>query len=206
MPEPLEIVVKDRPDEAVGFACSSCGIMFTTRMFGSGPGSKDTARQSALFHCAPKECACGKAIDRKYWTICTECSDRKEAEKLHDRFEKAAKVSVEDYDGPIYWPDGPSGSMGEGFYTSLDEMLDVYEAEGMDLPPYVWAAKSYELKMDASSLLENALEQHHEDAHEHLEAGAEEELQTLLDFFCQKQKIKSWEVDFSRVVLLTSND
>lgn len=209
MPEALELVIKGR-DEPVGFACPQCGVMYTVKTFGGGghPDAQQTAKQAAELHCAPKLCECGKPLDKKPYTLCSECLEQREVEREHARFEKAAKVSIDDYDGDyaVFWPDGPGGGMGEGFYSNLDELLEIYEDEEMDLPPYVWACKPYELHMDAGGILERAISGHHEDAYDSLNDGAEEELQTLLDFFCKKQNVRSWEPDYTKVVLLQPSE
>lgn len=206
--EPLEIVVKSDPDKPVAFACAACGVMFSCLIFGGHESGATTAKQAAEGHCGPKFCDCGKIIERRHWLKCDDCLEAKEVEKDAKAFEKAKKVSIEEYDGKyaVFWPKGPGGGMGDGFYTNLDELLEVYEDEQLDLPPYVWGAKPFDVRADARDILERVIEGHHEDAWDELSDGAETELQKLLDAFFEKQNIRSWEVDYTTVVLLRSDD
>ena len=203
MQEPYEVVLRKVPDKPIAFACGKCGILFTAAVFGGGDGGLIAAEQLAKEHCEPKLCTCGKEC-KKHYTICQECSDRKQVEKEAAAFEKAKKVSIEEYEGQaVYWEDGPPGSScGDGYYSGIDELLDLCEDEGFDLPKYVWATTPVDLHIRAASILENALSEHYEDAYDDLGDKAETELQKLLDEWCAKQKIRSWEKDYGVAVLI----
>ena len=107
---PVEIVVKDT-GALVGFACGTCGVFFTTRMNGGGAESKEQAAK----HCV-KMCACGNPVKYHYSLLCDSCQSAKETEKERIRFEKATKVTIEDYDGPVFW--------GDKFYGEVESLLD----------------------------------------------------------------------------------
>jgi hypothetical protein len=199
--EPLELVVKKTPEKAVAYACSECGALFTGAVFGGGENGLLAAKMQAADHCIPRMCGCGSPV-QKGWTICQACVKKKDEDKENARFQKAEKLAIADYDGPVYWGDGPDGSMGEGYYSDIDDLLDRCEEEGIDLPLFVWTSKKVPFRIDADHAIENALSDHHEGAYDKITPAALGQLQDLLDEWCGKQNIESWEPDFSRAVVL----
>lgn len=205
--EPLEIVLKKYPDRVVAYACANCGALYSTVIFGGGPEGDTAARHAALAHCH-HFCTCGSPVPVNRST-CDACWGARVKEKEEKVFELAAKVTLEEYeDQPIYWEGPPGGSSmsGDGYFLNIEEFLERCEEEEIDVPPYVWATKPVTLSMDASYLLESALDEHHEGARDEFPDGAERELQDLLDAWCAKQKVKSWDVDYKRSVLLHPKD
>lgn len=202
--EPLEIVIKNAPEKTVAFACGACGVLFTPRAFAC---KEDVAllatKELAAGHCGPKPCDCGKVIERQHYTKCNACCAEKEEQKEKALFDKAKKVALEDYpDVPVYWPDGPTGSMGDGYYSNVEELLEICEEDAVDLPDHIWGTSPVPFRIDADHIVEGALSEHYEDAYDSLGDGALKELQTVLDEWCGKQKIKSWEPDYGTAVLL----
>lgn len=207
LPEPHEIVLKAFPDKTVAYACAECGALYSTVIFGGGPEGLVAARHAAQTHCH-HFCACGApvAINR---STCDTCWSARVKEKQEKVFEAATKVTIEEYeDQPIYWEGPPGGASmsGDGYFLNIEEFLDRCEEEEVEVPPYVWATKPVPLSMDADFLLESALDEHHEGARDEFPDGAELELQKLLDDWCSKQKVKTWDTDYKRAVLLHPKD
>lgn len=195
--EALELVYRGQ-GETVAYACPKCGMLITSSMFGGADSGDDQARRTATEHCQDKLCTCGGVLKTGY-SICSACWQKKQDAKELKRFEVAEKLT--EYDGPVYWEDR-EGSLGDGYFISLDEVLDYCEDNDFPKPAYVWACNPVELSINVENILEGAFQGHHEGARDMLEEGAEEELQSLIGTWCKKQNIKSWEVDYKRAVLL----
>jgi hypothetical protein len=103
---------------------------------------------------------------------------------------------------PAWW-DGPSGPGESGeWWPSVAALLEACTEAHQDPPPYAWGCSLTPFTMSARSLLEDALEGHHEGASDEISTDARTELQALLDAWCAKQKVQTWEHDFSTVVVL----
>lgn len=76
------------------------------------------------------------------------------------------------------------------FFDSLDSMLDHARCEGWEKPDHVQACDGLTMGLCAESILEDALEEHHEDAWDYVD---EKSLQALLDAWCEKNRVVSWE-------------
>lgn len=125
-------------------------------------------------------------------------------------YEKAKKITIEEYDGPIY-REGAGGDWGEGYFSDIEALLDYCETEGYDPPSYVWAcsAKPFELGERAvEDLLERELEfqEMYEDAGARITDAQRKELADLLTAWAKKVNLESWEIDYSRVILLEEPD
>jgi hypothetical protein len=123
------------------------------------------------------------------------------------KFERASRVTPTAYGekpvcAPAWW-DGPSGP-GDGgeWWPSVAALLEACTEAHQDPPPYAWACSLVPFAMNARSLLEDVLQEHHEDASESISSKAQADLQTLLDAWCAKQNVQTWEHDFGTVVVL----
>jgi len=126
--------------------------------------------------------------------ICDACRERRAAEREQALFDKAIKVSADSYDGPV-WD-------GVDYFSDIADMLDVYACGGCKPPSYVWACTKSRLSLDASEIIDDALEaqEHHEDARDQLvDLG---ELQMALDEWCGRQTLESWFADYKVAVVL----
>lgn len=176
MSTPTIKLTKLGTDEVVAHACGKCGRVGY---------NEDAASQC----CEPCICKCGEVCDRP-WTACQACRDRKEAEIEAERFEAAAKVSWEHYEGQV-WD-------GYEFYSTVEDYADGRD----EIPRYLWAVTTRDLKLDAIGLIDSALET------QGFGSGAgdwiedESGLQRMLDEWADKQPIEAWDVDYSRAVLL----
>jgi len=190
--EALELVVRGEED-LVAYACATCGGVF--------PVSVDGAKDLAEEHCKAT-CRCGSAVAIGM-VLCSTCTDDERKDREARLFERAVKVSVDDYpDEPVYW-EGHEGSMGSGFFTTVEELLDYCEEEKAAIPRYVWACAPRPLQVPIDAVLEAAVDEHNAVGVDDLSPGAVEELQGFLGTWCQKQNVRTWFPDFSRAVLLT---
>jgi predicted RNA-binding Zn-ribbon protein involved in translation (DUF1610 family) len=200
LPEPLEVVLKIE-DRLVAWACPKCGLLF---ILGARDTEKDRKRkmQDAAAHCV-QNCVCGKPLDYHYYLRCKECRAAVEIEKEKARYDKAVKLVMEDYEGPVYW-EGHEGGLGDGYFSGIDEVLDYCEDEGVSVPEYVWACTPHPFTLDAENILEHELERQemYENAGEGITDDARKRLQAYLTVWAQEQHITGWQYDYTRAVLL----
>lgn len=167
------------------FACAKCRII---------QPSEHLARE----HCKPFICdTCGQEAVA-HQTFCWPCHRKKREVKDRENFRNVKKVSYKDYDGPVHVPDA---STNEGFFSNVDEYLEWLEDnlgfEGFGaIPEVVWTCRKSGLQMDAQDILENALENHHEEAGDNISNESEKELQEFLNAWCNKQGVESWDPNY----------
>jgi hypothetical protein len=202
LPKPLELVVKGRAD-AVGYACPKCGASFLVHNRKNPERYEEERKrqyEESAGHCV-KDCPCGKPIEDSYRLRCRGCMDQIEADKEAALFQKSRKLTIEEYDGPLYW-EGHSASMGDGYFADIDEVLDYCEQEGADVPEYVWTCVRDDFKIEAETAVSHALSDMYEEAFESISEESLKHLQSYLDAWCKEQCIVGWHSDHSRAVLL----
>lgn len=188
--EALELVVRGE-DQPVAYACVTCGAVFSVRVEG--------AKELAVKHCTAT-CGCGRPL-ADGMALCSACIDREKNDREARLFEVAAKVPIDDYpDEPVYW-EGQVGSMGVGFFFTIDELLDYCEEEQLENPKYVWACSPRSLSVPMDAVLQAAVDEHNVGVDD-LSPAAVVELQLFLDTWCHQQNLKTWFPDFGRAVLL----
>lgn len=195
----MEITYRGK-DSVIAISCARCGAIFTPGMFGGGPSAFEAAAKSAADHCAQRYCRCGAKISKSR-VLCNNCWDSDQNDRDQRKFELAEKVPSFEYGDPVYW-EGHEGSMGDGYFSSLDEVVDYCEDNDISRPSFVWACTRVPLSIDTGRILESAFDEHFEGAMDMLQEGASAELQTFLHDWCQKQNIESWQTDYRRAVLL----
>jgi len=187
-------------DDAVAFACAKCGAIATPGMFGGGPHARAAAQKMAEEHCAQRFCRCGAKISKSQ-TICRECWDGDQRERDERKFGLADKFLASEYGDPVYW-EGHEGSMGDGYFSNVEEVIEYCADSDLTLPTYVWACSRLPFAIDVDMILESAFEQHFEGARDMLSEESRQELQQFLQNWCQKQNIESWQTDYRRAVIL----
>ena len=168
----VRTLVEAGTDKPVALACGKCGLVYSL--------NTPTRAEEC---CVPPTCGkCGAEV-RRPWTTCTDC--RRTARNEKDATYRKNATVVEWDGGIVYDPQGDR-------WLSDPEEVDDYEVE------YAFATKPYRLRLDAESIVEGALEEHHEDAE--VTPGLVEELQAYLDAWCERADVTSYEVDYGRVV------
>ena len=207
LPEPHAVVLKEHPDKTVAYACPDCGALYTGCVFGGGEHGLIAARHAAQRHCH-HYCTCGRsvAVGR---TTCSDCWDLVLKHKEEKVFEKAEKMTIDEYPGdqPVFWDGPPKGSsIGDGYFLNVDDFLERCEEEEVEVPQYIWATTSVPLALSADFLIESAMNEHREDAREAIPSESELQLQHMLDTWCAAQKVKTWQPDYKRAILLHPKD
>ncbi len=160
-------------------------------------------KETAIACCAPKLCAdCSTPVHKTPFFIarCALCKYRSDYARTKALFDKAIKVTPDEYTGEMICLEGD-----DTYFHSYEDMLDHYESRDQAPPDYVWGTDEMSLaRFDVDALLESQLEEHHEEAYEHLVDI--EGLQTFLDAWVAKQTIKSYMVNTSVAVITKPED
>jgi hypothetical protein len=192
---PIALVNADKPDEVIAHACGKCGVVA-----GSVREHGERSEEVARFHCGPWTCEkCGAEHDRSYQPVCSKCFhenlSRRRAEQEENAFKKATKVPASEHDGPVYWE---GAGCSEGFFSSLDDLLDMCADQEIEPPKYVWPCIVIHPQLRFEDLQEQALDDHSEGC----ELDAEDELREFLDQWNAKQTGESWEPIYYKVLML----
>ena len=202
----LELVLKNNPEVPVAFACPRCGLLYMVPLDASAEQRASTMAD-ANRHCI-KDCVCGKPLESHYRLRCADCRARLKEAKRAALYEAATKLSLEDYPaGALYW-EGHVGDIGDGYFSSMDALLDVCENEGWDVPKYVWACTRHEFQLRADTWLSAEIErqQLYEGAYSDIDSQARTRLQAYLDVWARELGLHGWTFDHSRAIVLCPED
>lgn len=202
---PIALVRQDTPDKIVAYACGVCHAVVPMGHPRDGKTAEEIARKLAEEHCPPWICnQCGAEHYRAYQSLCLVCyapvQAQRDAEQEKARFDKARKVPLTEYEGPLFIPQKRGSA--DVFLPSAAELLDWFADEELPLPEYVWACTVLRVETDADSIIQNMLEEHWEGA----EVDYEEELYAFIEQWNAKQTGRTWEPDYHTAVLLHAND
>lgn len=183
MSDSVELQLPDGRESGV-FFCSAC---------------KRTApdRSTAESCCTPSTCACGETCER-YWTVCASCRAQATQDQSDKQWAKATKIEAKDYDGWIYDDEG------DLFHRTLDDFIDYWECdheEDEEPRGRLYACSPMGFLLDAGSLLENATQDHQEDAYDNFDDAAVKELQAFLDDWAKLNDPHSVQPDYTRGIL-----
>jgi len=115
----------------------------------------------------------------------------------------AEKVRYQEYDAPVFVEDaeGHPARANEGFFSDVGDVIESFgdDADGHDVDTLlVWGSRAIEFHLDADAIVENALEDHHEDAEVSTrDVGT---LQELLDDWVSTRSVTSYEPDYGVLV------
>lgn len=169
MKEPIRFIREDGESDEVLFCCGECG---------SFCGMDEIV---ARYHCGERPCdICGQLCQAPYRN-CEKCRAEIRIAQREEQIAKAEKVSVNDYDGPVFWDqeDKYYPDIGEAWEAITDDIDSVVEAKLQTL----WACDAFHLTLSPSDILDQAFEsqEHHEDARDWLSEKAYEELKHFCD-------------------------
>lgn len=136
--------------------------------------------------------------------LCLDCREAKS-------YEKARKVPAAEWSGPVF----QASTNGDRMFSTLDEAVEWYEeelsyrksqGEAITIPTFVWGSSKLRFRVDAEDVIDRLLESLDGEDVPDLAEGAEEELQALLDTWCEKHRIDWYELDYGVAVLLPPLD
>lgn len=164
------------------YACWDCDKVYLDRDF-------------AQRCCADKKCSrCGVSLGKHH--IYTACEPCKEILKIH----RVKVVEASAADDGVVWSDTHSGTWEDGYSSSIEEMQDLHDEEGLETPCYVHPCKAHHFSFDPSDILDRCHDDHHEDAVDQLE-----DVDGLLAFFKAwnaKQNLRSYYLKSDSVIVL----
>lgn len=181
----LELVLKDDPEKVVAVACGKCRIVRLNQT-------------EAERCCRPYKCdMCSVEIEERGWMRCKSCREKVQAKQDQERFDKAKKIQLKDYDFEYVCIDGNEVT------SSVEDILDRNEGLDPDDDDYIrwaWACHPQSWPhFDAHDIIYNHCEDLFEDASDDLDAPS---LQKALDEWLAAQGQCTWHIsDESRVVI-----
>ena len=148
-------------------------------------------------------CACGKKITQGYFQkTCNDCQWAEVCEKGRlkeaERFEKARKITEDQYDGDMVYLD-------DKYYESVLDAIDEYDV-GTE-PEYVWACKDVGVpRASSDSIVEHCLDNMWEDA-DSSDLNGLEELDAAIAAFNEANKgISVWYPDYTTAILVNPDN
>lgn len=169
------------------WACGECGTLFAPQ-WGHGDYKK-----MASVCCLQKYCECGNKIDGGYTgPKCSPCNAF-----VRDTTRVAKAEEVETCDGPVYCDSR------DRYWSDLDDFMDwlaceLDDEEDPSIPEWLHPCETRKLSLCADSLVENALDDHHEDAFDQIDDL--KGLQAILDEWAEKQSVESWYPDYDKKI------
>lgn len=178
MKEPIELFTKEGKSTQI-WACGECRIVHR---------EEEAARQC----CRPRRCdACGVEVEPRTFLQCEACRNAQQEAWQQQRWDKAEKVPLKSYDGPIYDDDH------DRFFHDSDDLQEAIE-DGEYQPGRLYACKTFGLHFDAHDLLEHAVQDHHEDAFDQVSHESLTKLQGMLDEWAREQPVESWAPNYAQ--------
>ncbi len=187
-------------DETNLYACGKCGQCYSPRIYACGPAqAHEAARRAAEQCCVPPTCSvCGVEIE-KPWTKCARHRER-------DALRRAVPILASEWTDPVH-RDDMGGDCGSGYSSNVAHLLGWWDAENWvevgplpEPPAWCWPCKPTDFQLDLERILENALEEFHEDAGDSLVDT--EELYAFVEAWNKKQTLTTWYPDHTRVVVI----
>ena len=129
-------------------------------------------------------------LEHQYWAKCDSCRSKDQEAFEAKRMDDAA--IVETWDGWVY-----ADGIGREYFEDVDGIYEAAAEDDVEVPEFAFCCSERKLHIDASNVLENALDDHHEDAYDKCDV---DELQELLDTYCKKQNVTTYYPDYSKKV------
>ena len=183
--------------ETTCYQCAVCGTVYRIKQYADDC-------------CKPRFCEiCGKQLPSSHMYIyinCPECRSKQEKKHMEDVFEKSKKVPLSEAKYDYFFSE--SYLYEDGYFEDIDYLLDCCTENGTEVPDHIWATKEVELKLDATDIICNALEQADLDltGYADMPEKSIKKLQKHLDEFCKEVGFLAYVVDYETSVLLSEED
>ncbi len=175
------------------YLCGKCGSMRDIGFAPIGDGERQYTHEertkfaeASAERCCNYKCETCGADARQFHHLCDRCQGEKWSRDAAAKEAEAFKTAKEraDYAGPFMFNDR--------YFEDMEAVLDHCDGRDIEVPEYLWVPEEMVLSIDADNIIGNALEDHYEDADDHITGAARKELQTLLDEWCGRQSIRSY--------------
>lgn len=127
---------------------------------------------------------CGKPRNTTSSLSCDDCRNKNSAKSYHSRIEKMETV---DWKKDMVLTDDNDNY----FFDDDDLYCRLENLDDDEMPDFLFVCDSTKLEIDADDVLERELEEHFEDACDHVIDA--EGLRNYINSWCEKQTIKSWQ-------------
>ena len=126
--------------ETTVYACGYCGKLWRNK------------EDADMCHMDRTCDECGVVIEKKsYYTLCDSCRIKKEQKKIQDLYDKATKISYDEY-MKLYYPVVHNDVF---YFDDLDYLLEKSEDEDDSMPNWVWGARLSNIKLDPYDIIQN---------------------------------------------------
>lgn len=165
-----------------------------------------------IIDCCPH---CGKPYTKRYIHNCDN-PDCIKMERIEKEKEDALKEAVRYIKAEHLESDGAFEEFtmlysdlypwNEGYFSEWDDFFTAwneyhYCEKPEDRPKYVWATSPIEMSIDATTIIEMATDDLHEDAMDYISSKDRQELQDYLNKWCKKQTgTTTYYVDYNKTV------
>lgn len=144
---------------------------------------------------------CGITLDTKwYYTICKDCKEKREENKLKEKFERATKMTLEEYEkifaGYPYFHDEENCSF------DADYLFEIVSDNSETSPTFFWGAEQVEISLSYDDIAEILLE--HDNSYE--DYGIDDEAKDFIYNFVKEYNEKftdyNYFINYDIVILI----
>lgn len=213
-PIPL-FVERGQKQRVVAYSCPKCGTLHSNKRESGHFGGRvhlrawetldrDAAYRAASQCCGPVACvSCGGGIERQRGSYihqqpCDSCRREQWRRRDLERLRKAKRMALDNNPTEYVYLDGTGWN--EGYHESLDACIEWHDDEGLPPPCYVHPCAEKRLSIDTDWIIQCAVEDHHEDAVDHL-IGVEW-LVAFVEAWVAKQTLRSYDALTGMVIVL----
>lgn len=165
--------------ETSAYQCGECKKVYLDRRM---------AEQCCL-HKYCEDCGC-ELPSRWYKFVCKSC----DLKRLYD---KAEKLTPDQWDD---WVQRDGYGYNDGFFESVDDLLEYCKDTGSEPPDWVFCCKGIRHQLDADQILDNMLDDAYDDAPDQI--VDEDSLRDFIKAWNAKQIVSTYYPDYTKVVVL----
>lgn len=189
----LPVSLRDSNGKVGAWCCPKCG----------GLANVDVDHWVVTSCCDPHCGDCYRQIPKGNGTVCRTCAKKRQDAHHARQYQEGFKVTVSEYDETLMmcWEREDA----EHFYFFTVEELERFCTQHkLELPAWVFGTSKVTLELDANAMLEDALSEHHGDAHSEIPSSEIRDLQNCVDRWLERpgNRVVSYACDTSTIVIL----
>lgn len=184
------------------WCCGNCRKLVLSPVWSPDSTEPKSTREAAEKCCTPKLCKCGKEAET-YGHECGKCRSERWSQEQHQRHAKrllAAEDVTGTYNGPVYVEFSNGGDMGEGYYSSVELVVEDAECAEEESPQWAFACRAEVRGLNIDGALEQVCDDGYEGMGDNLEIP--KSLRDEVDKFNKENesRLTCYEVDYKRKV------
>jgi len=193
------------------WCCGKCRRLTLSPLWTIGNDSEPkSTREAAELCCTTPKCkTCGSEFDPSHSqrVECGKCeAERRTLERARAVAGRISKAddATGNYDGPLYMEDSGGGDWGEGFFSSMEALLDYLEYHDGDRPQWVFACTPQDCKLDIDDMVEQLTSDGYEDMADNIHIPAS--LREAVEEFnrVNETALRLWNTDYKRKIRVPS--